>query len=193
MPREFFTVDLRGLRAALAAHAAKAGMTASDVLRAALTAALNVEGGGPSMASNAGELAPTTSQVKLSVRIPRAAADRLDHQVHAAGLSRGAYLTGLIDGAPAVVALIDRQAGFAALSASATELALLSRDLSHLNHLLRDSNFAPAREYRERLATLDIDVRRHLDRAAAALAEVAVTTRRTPSPRHPFNPSRSPP
>ena len=193
MPREFFTVDLRGLRAALAAHAAKAGTTESDVLRAALAVALNADGRGPSMPPNADELAAPGSHVKLSVRITRAAAARLDHQVHAAGLSRGAYLTGLIDSAPAVVASIDRQAGFAALSASATELALLSRDLSHLNHLLRDSNFAPAREYRERLASLDIDVRRHLDRAAAALAEVAVTTRRAPSPRHPFNPSRSPP
>ena len=34
--REFFTVDLRGLRAALAARAASNGLTESDVLRSTL-------------------------------------------------------------------------------------------------------------------------------------------------------------
>ena len=38
--REYFTVDLRGLRAALAARAARDGMTESDVLRSALATAL---------------------------------------------------------------------------------------------------------------------------------------------------------
>ena len=38
--REFFTVDLRGLRAALAARAARDGMTESDVLRCALATVL---------------------------------------------------------------------------------------------------------------------------------------------------------
>lgn len=38
-PREFFTVDLRGLRAALAARATKDGATEADVFRSALVAA----------------------------------------------------------------------------------------------------------------------------------------------------------
>ena len=38
--REFFTLDLRGLRAALTARAAEQGVTESDVLRSALAAAL---------------------------------------------------------------------------------------------------------------------------------------------------------
>jgi hypothetical protein len=112
-------------------------------------------------------------QVKLSVRIACPVAERLDRKAHAAGLSRGAYLTGLINGAPAVVAATDRRAGFIALSASGAELALLSRDIHHLTHLLRSGEFGPAREYRDRLETLDADVRQHLDRSAAALAELA--------------------
>lgn len=37
--REYFTVDLRGLRAALTARAARDGLTDSDVLRGALAVA----------------------------------------------------------------------------------------------------------------------------------------------------------
>ena len=41
--REYFTVDLRGLRAALAARAAAESVTESDVLRSALVARLGLE------------------------------------------------------------------------------------------------------------------------------------------------------
>jgi hypothetical protein len=58
---------------------------------------------------------------------------------------------------------IERAAGFAALNASASELAVLSRDINHLTHLLRIGSVAAAREYRGRLATLDGDVRKHLE------------------------------
>jgi len=172
-PREFFTVDLRGLRAALSRRATEAGITESDVLRSALAVALGDGGGDPLNSPATGDASTSQPQVKLSARITRPAAERLDRKARAAGLSRGAYLNGLIDGAPAVVAATDRRAGFAALSASAAELALLSRDLHHLTHLLRCGEFGPAQAYRERLETLDADVRQHLDRSAAAFAELA--------------------
>ncbi len=172
-PREFFTVDLRGLRAALSRRATEAGITESDVLRSALAVALGDGGGDPLNSPATGDASASQPQVKLSVRITCPAAERLDRKARAAGLSRGAYLTGLIDGAPAVVAATDRRVGFAALSASAAELALLSRDIHHLTHLLRCGEFGPAQAYRERLETLDADVRQHLDRSAAAFAELA--------------------
>ena len=172
-PREFFTVDLRGLRAALRSRAAEAGITESDVLRSALAVALGDGRGDPLNSSATGDASASQPQVKLSVRIICPVAARLDREARAAGLSRGAYLTGLINGAPAVVAATDRRAGFAALSASAAELALLSRDIHHLTHLLRCGEFGPAQAYRERLETLDADVRQHLDRSAAAFAELA--------------------
>jgi hypothetical protein len=119
--REFFTVDLRGLRAALAARAASQGVTESDVLRSALAAALGsdacsatVEPPGQNDASHIG------GSIKLSVRLPRPAAHRLDHEARAAGLSRAAYLSRLICGAPPVLASVDRVAATAALNASTT-------------------------------------------------------------------------
>jgi hypothetical protein len=171
--REFFTVDLRGLRAALAARAASQGETESDVLRSALAVALGsdacsdtVEPAAPRDALHMG------GSIKLSVRLPRPAAQRLDHQARAAGLSRAAYLSRLIDGAPPVIASVDRAAATVALSASTTELALLSRDINHLTQLLRRGASEAARQYRERLDTLDADVRAHLDQAALTLAEL---------------------
>lgn len=170
-PREFFTVDLRGLRSALSRRAVQSCSTESDVLRSALAVAL--DDGRSDTLNLPGDARAPQLQVKLSVRIARPVAERLDRKARAGGLSRGAYLTGLIDGAPAVVAATDRRAGFAALSASAGELALLSRDIHQLTHLLRSGESQAAQEYRERLETLDSDVRQHLDRSAAALAELA--------------------
>lgn len=172
--REFFTVDLRGLRAALAARAAAAGMTESDVLRSALAVALGdlpVTDLVPVLCS-AGR-APPTIHAKLSVRLTHVTAARLDQQTRAAGLSRGVYLTRLIDGAPIVTTAVDRAAGAAALRASAAELAMLSRDIAHLTQLLRRAKFEAARPYRERLDTLDADVRRNLEQAAAVLGALS--------------------
>jgi hypothetical protein len=179
MAREYFTVDLRGLRAALAARAAERRMTEADVLRSALAVALDAD---PSIAINqdtgfgGGPTPPTpptspTTHVKLSVRLTRLASQRLDRHARAAGLSRGAYLTRLIDGAPPVTASADRAAAAAALSKSSAELAVLSRDINHLTQLLRRGAMDAALQYRERLDHLDIDVRLHLDKSATVLAE----------------------
>ncbi len=172
-PREFFTVDLRGLRGALSRRATETGLTESDVLRSALSVALNNDQRDTLNSPATGASRASQLQVKLSVRILRPVAERLDRKARAAGLSRGAYLTGLIDSAPAVVAATDRRAGFIALSKSAAELALLSRDINHLTHLLRRGEVRAAQAYRARLDSLDADVRQHLDRSAAALAEFA--------------------
>jgi hypothetical protein len=193
--REFFTVDLRGLRAALAARAAHTGMTESDVLRSAVAAALGNTECVPEVGSPcAGDPPSATHQIKLSLRLPRRVAEHLDRHARAAGLSRGAYLSCLIDGAPAVVASTDRAAGFAALSASANEVALLSRDINHLTQLLRRGSTDAARQYAERLETLEADVRSHLALAAATLAELAPARRAASRPTRvtPTHPWRTP-
>ena len=172
MAREYFTVDLRGLRPALAARAAERRMTESDVLRSALAAVLDADPSTDVTQDIAlGDDKPPTSQVKLSVRLTRLASQRLDRQARAAGLSRGAYLTRLIDGAPPVTASADRAAAAAALSQSSAELAVLSRDINHLTQLLRLGAMDAALQYRGRLDHLDGDVRSHLDKAATVLAE----------------------
>ena len=176
MAREYFTVDLRGLRAALAARAAERRMTEADVLRSALAVALDAD---PSVAitqkTGFADGQPPTPQVKLSVRLTRPASQRLDRQARAAGLSRGAYLTRLIDGAPPVTASADRKAAAAALSQSSAELAVLSRDINHLTQLLRRGAMDAALQYRERLDHVDGDVRSHLDKVATVLANCAPT------------------
>ena len=88
-------------------------------------------------------------------------------------MSRGVYLTRLIDGAPPVVASSDRAAMFNALNASSAELALLSRDINHLTRLLREGSFAAAREYTGRHESLDRVVQAHLTLAAPVLAELS--------------------
>jgi hypothetical protein len=192
--REFFTVDLRGLRAALAAHAASQGVTESDVLRSALAAALGSGACSATTAQSGQNDDPHAGgSIKLSVRLPRPAARRLDHQARAAGLSRGVYLSRLIDGAPPIIAAADRAAGAAALSASAAELALLSRDINHQTQLLRRGAGDAARQYRERLDNLDADVRAHLDKAALTLAGLSTSgVRAGPARAGAFKPRSSP-
>jgi hypothetical protein len=173
----------------LSARAAATRATESDVLRSALAAALHdasavPQGPVPSVTD------PSPSQLKLSARLPRSAAERLDRQARTAGLSRGAYLTSLIDSAPPVVASTDKAACAAALSASAAELALLSRDITRLTLLLRQGDLESAKQYRHLLDTLDDDVRAHLDLAATVLADLAP---RRAARCHPLAPRRSTP
>ena len=176
--REFFTVDLRDLRPALRARAARDGVTESDVLRSALAVVLGDPGvplRSPGVASAASSR--TAPHVKLSVRVSAPAARRLDLNGRAAGLSRGAYLMRLIDGAPPVIPSTERVAGFAALNASASEVALLGRDINHLTHLLRMGSVRAAREYQGRMETLDGDVRKHLALSAVVIAELMADRR----------------
>ena len=173
-PREFFTVDLRGLRAALAARASHDGLTESDVLRCALATALGTDLSVlPALASDRTAVQLPAPHVKLSARLMRPAANRLDQSARAAGLSRGAYLARLIRGAPPVASSADRVALCAALNKSSEELAVMSRDINHLTHLLRQDAAQAAQAYAARHETLDRDVRSHLARAAAVLAELS--------------------
>ena len=172
--RECFTVDLRGLRAALAARAARDGLTESDVLRCVLAAALGTDLAVlPGPAGDRAVAQLPVARVKLSARLMRPAANRLDQGARAAGLSRGAYLARLIQGAPPVASSADRAALFTALNKSSEELAVMSRDINHLTQLLRQGAGQAAKSYAERHETLDRDVRSHLALAAAVLAELS--------------------
>ena len=171
--RECFTIDLRGLRAALAARAARDGLTESDVLRCALATALGTDLAVLSGPANDCTAAKPAPHVKLSARLVRPAANRLDQSARAAGLSRGAYLARLIHGAPPVASSADRAVLCTALNKSSEELAVMSRDINHLTQLLRQGAGQAAKSYAERHETLDRDVRSHLALAAAVLAELS--------------------
>ena len=101
-------MDLRGLRAALAARAAAEALTESEVLRSALVAKLGPDAVALMPAPRIAPPAPRRPSAKLSIRLPHLAAHRMDQNSRAAGVSRGAYLARLIDGVAPVVSSSDR-------------------------------------------------------------------------------------
>lgn len=170
---DFVTVDMRGLKAALVARAQAERVSVSVLVRGAVARdfGLSVE----CESQHAGTLGRGTSgtaSVKLSIRMTAEEAQRLAAGARAAGLSRGAYLAGLIANVPVLSAGGGRAEHIATLMASSAELATLSRNIHRLTALLRQANVESARPYREMLDTLAGDVRRHLELAARALADL---------------------
>lgn len=102
----------------------------------------------------------------------RAEAQQLAAGARTAGLSRGAYLAGLIANVPVLTAGASRTEYLAALIASSAELSTLSRNSHQLTSLLRQHDVTPTRHYRVMLDTLTGDVRRHLMLASRVLADL---------------------
>ena len=97
-------------------------------------------------ASSAGATSSAAS-VKLSIRMTPEEAEQLAAGARAAGLSRGAYLSGLIANVPELIGGANRTDHIATLVASSAELSTLSRNIHHLSSLLREGNVRPALEY----------------------------------------------
>jgi hypothetical protein len=167
--RDFVSVDMRGLKAALVARARERGVAVSAVVRAAVARELGL-GEASSLPNQTGELGRgelASRGVKVSIRLARAEALQLTELAKGAGLSRNAYIGGLIGGATVVRTRADH---VAALTASCAELATLSRNLHHLATLLRLGSVRAAMEYAGMLDTLQGEVHRHLQTSARALA-----------------------
>lgn len=170
---DFVTVDMRGLKAPLAAHAQERGVSVSVVVRAAVGRALEVaEPAGPLDVSGSEEGSAQSKMVKLSIRLPRAEIERLDSGAKAAGLSRGAYVCRLNAGLRALPDGPSRADQLAALVASNSELSSLGRDIRHLTALLAHGAVRAAQEYRQLLDSLADDVRRHLQLASTVLGDL---------------------
>lgn len=170
---DFVTVDMRGLKAALVAHARTKRCSVSVVVRDAVARELGL---GVEPATQRfmvpGAAASRSASVKLSIRMPPGEALQFEAGARAAGLSRGAYLAGLVAQVPVLAAGGRRAEHIAALMASSAELATLGRSIHRLTALLRQANVEPARPYRGMLDTVAADVRCHLELAARALAEL---------------------
>lgn len=170
---EFVTVDMRSLKAALVARAQAERVSVSVVVRRAVERELGLDDSsrGPACAGQAVRL--TGSTVKLSLRLTCAEAEQLAAGARRAGLSRGAYMAGLLAGVPSLAdGSVSRPDRLSALNASCAELSTLSRNLHHLTSLLRQGQVRAAMEFREMLDTLGVDVREHLAMAAGLLAEL---------------------
>ncbi|MCW5660097.1 MAG: hypothetical protein KIT60_20535 [Burkholderiaceae bacterium] len=172
-PHAFVTVDMRGLKAALVARAQAERVSVSVVVRRAVERELGVLDAATQPEAGASTMAPTSAIVKLSIRLTRAEAEQLDASAWRAGLSRGAFLAGLMANVPSLSGEgSSRLDCVAALTASSAELSALSRDIRHLTALLRQGEVRAAQEYRRLLDTLGDDVRAHLTLAASVLAEL---------------------
>ena len=182
---DFVTVDMRGLKAALVAHAQARRESVSVLVRRAVARELGQAESLPPPITGFESIAPLhQSQVKLSIRLTTAEAMQLAAGSRAAGLSRGAYLAGLIAGIPALTSGSSRTELLSALTTSNAQLSGLSRNIHVLTRLLTQSNVQKALVYRDMLDTLDADIHRHLAQAAALMADLrprgssAETTRR---------------
>ncbi|PZP27552.1 MAG: hypothetical protein DI603_21655 [Roseateles depolymerans] len=180
---DFVTVHMRGLKAALVACAAQRRASVSAVVRVAVGRELGLEGaGGGELSNDAIGATDDGAWTKLSIRMRRSEAERLDTGARAAGLSRGAYLAGLVDHVPVLLAG-GRLEHIAALTASCAELSTLSRNVHQLTALLSAGDVQRALAYRDLLDKVADDVRKHLRLAAQTLANLQPGRRATSSGR----------
>lgn len=172
-PHDFVTVEMRGLKAALVAHAKARRLSVSVVVRGAVARELAATDAG-GQGETDGQLGDggTGGWTKLSIRVTRAEANRLAAAAKSAGLSRGAYVVGLANGVPVLASGGGRAETIAALLSSCAELSTLSRNVHQLTALLREGDVPRAREYREMLDGLAANVRDHLTQASSALASL---------------------
>lgn len=171
---DFVTVDMRGFKAALVARAQAERVSVSLLVRSAVAGYLGLSAGADQRAV-ADPINDAT--VKLSIRLTPAEAQQLAVGARTAGLSRGAYLAGLIANVPVLTAGASRADHLEALIASSSELSTLSRNIHQLTSLLRQGNVKPAQQYRAMLDTLTGDVSRHLTLASRVLADLQPSRR----------------
>src|ERR1700704_378702 len=172
VPHDFVTVDMRGLKAALIERAGQRRVAVSVVVRDAVAHALEGAArtkGGPT--PGACQSNRCSQVIRVSLRMTREEVSRLDAATQQAGLSRTAFLVGLLDGIR-VLSSGGRADHLAALIASNENVSTLSRNINHLVRLLRESSVRATQEYREMLLTLNDEVRRHLASASSVLAEL---------------------
>jgi hypothetical protein len=187
--RDRITVDLHGLKAALLERARVLGVSPSDLVRSVLSEALDVPAVVPRRLVGRRADNPR-DRIRVSLRMTREQATTAFHAARRAGLTPGDYLAGLTAGVPALMAGTNRMDHIAALVASSAELSTLARDIRHLALLLSQAESQAAREYRQMLDTLQVDVRGHLRLAAGVLADLRPSRSRTQAGHSPSTDSR---
>lgn len=177
-PRDRVTVDLRGMRERLQAHAAARQLTLAALVRQGIAQLLDVAGdvvptGGSDTA------APGEHRVdKVTLRLPSVSAAALARRARAADVSQGAYVAGLIDGMPPDPLPPDHDDATAALIGSTDQLAAISTDLNAFMRLLCRGSSSEIERYRAGIMSLADDVRSHLA-LAAPLAAALRSARRS--------------
>jgi hypothetical protein len=167
---DFVTADMRGLKSALVARARAQRVSVSAVLRRAVERELG-HLDSPLCKPQMPPQVAAASIVKLSIRLTGAEAEQLAAGATRAGLSRGAFLAGLLAGVPSLSGVApSRPDCIAALTASNAELSTLTQNIYRLVALLRQGEVEAAHGYRELLDILGDEVRTHLRLAGSVLA-----------------------
>ncbi len=183
--RERISIDLQGLKTPLVARSQVTGMSPSEIVRKALEQALDTP-----VVPEVGEgkqplISRASGRVRLCLRMDCEDALALRAAARRAGLSTGDCVAGLVAGAPVLRTAGRRPEYIAALATSNAQLSGMSRNLHALTRFLTLGNVPQALVYRDTLRTLDGDIRRHLNQAAALMADLrphrasVETTRRT--------------
>lgn len=167
--RDRITIDMRGMKGALMAHAHHLGLAPSEFVRTTLASAIGTAVSAE--ASIDSRPRPSAHRVRMSLRISRSGRDRLQREASAAGLTVADLISGLLERGTAVD-LANSRALVDSLNASNAELAALSRALSRLTALLSQGSVQAALAYRDSLDRADAGVRAHLRLAAAVLSEL---------------------
>lgn len=171
--RERISIDLQGLKTPLIARAQATGMSPSEIVRRALEQALGVPAvpkvgeGNPLLTKRAGE------RVRLCLRMDSEDVQALRVAARRAELSTGDYVAGLVAGGPVLTMAGRRSEHIAVLATSNAQLSGLSRNIHALTRFLTLGNVPQALVYRDTLRTLDGDIRRHLNQAAALMADLS--------------------
>jgi plasmid stability protein len=166
--RERVTIDLRGIGPKLHARAALHGKTPAAVVRAAVVAMLDAEGG----PVEPGCIAEPTALrvVKVTMRLGALHAARLADRARSADVSQGTYVTGLLDGTPPSPRSVDHGAAVAALADSTQKVAAMSADIHGFIRLIRSVKSHEAEKYRASLMSLSKNMRLHLEVASRLMA-----------------------
>ena len=124
---DFVTVDMRGLKAALVARARAERVSVSVLVRGAVARELGLSTAAADHQSVSAGATSSAASVKLSIRMAPEEVEQLAAGARAAGLSRGAYLSGLIANVPVLSSGANRADHIATLVASSAELSTLSQ------------------------------------------------------------------
>jgi hypothetical protein len=135
--RQRVTVDLRGAADRLHAFAAARHMTTAAVVRMAIRQALDGQVGADSTVTQPARTLIDRTAIKVTIRLAPESATALVRRAHAADVSQGTYVAGLLEGSPPPMRPSDHGDAVAALAKSTDALAGLRVDLKAFTRMMR--------------------------------------------------------
>ncbi|MCK9689479.1 hypothetical protein [Scleromatobacter humisilvae] len=163
--RQRVTVDLRGAADRLHAFAAARHMTTAAVVRMAIRQTLDGQVGADSTVTQPARTLIDRAAIKVTIRLAPEAATALVRRAHAADVSQGAYVAGLLEGSPPPMRPSDHGDAVAALAKSTDALAGLRVDLNAFTRMMR---MAGANGLAGQDANLDVMSKQMLEHIAIA-------------------------